>query len=224
MEKRTWLNPNSPRRRRFTCPRVTIRSSTGWAICGSVMQQCHSRRRRALRGGSIVAIHARRDSCRPSATTVSRRLRVFSARTSVYGGRFHVGTFSQSQATKGKRSAAVPKFSGAGVAFCFRTLSDGAPVSQLQTSPTMSGPRRSTVAIPSLAAHQRIFGRALRPLAVHRAFGHMGNKAACQGVCVKRVCINSRQKRGEQPLSSHIRTEPLVVSGTHGSMGESHGA
>ena len=62
-------------------------------------------------GGSIVAIHARRDSCRPSATTVSRRLRVFSARTSVYGGRFHVGTFSQSQATKGKRSAAVPKFS-----------------------------------------------------------------------------------------------------------------
>ena len=67
-------------------------------------------------------------------------------------------------------------------------------------------PDDRTLAIPSLAAHQRIFARAPYLLAADRGFWSYANKQAAKTAGVKRVCIPALGKpSAEQRVEQHQR-------------------
>jgi IS5 family transposase len=67
-------------------------------------------------------------------------------------------------------------------------------------------PEDRTVAIPSLAAHRQVFGRAPQLLAADRGFWSHANKQNAKTAGVKRVCIPALGKlSAEQRAEQHQR-------------------
>jgi IS5 family transposase len=68
-------------------------------------------------------------------------------------------------------------------------------------------PDDRTLVIPSLAVHDRIFGRAPHLLATDRGFWSPANKQAARSAGVKRVCIPAVGKpSAEQRAEQHQRS------------------